>query len=112
MGQIVNVQHKQCSYINFSTCKQEMVEYVAFIDLAKKDEEREDDLDYVETVSIDGNIIDVYDDDYGQCYMLRYTDADGEEKYWGCGTYNFDYMSEAIAISRHIDRVKEKKETL
>lgn len=46
-----------------------------------------------QTVTYRGVKIDVYDDDYGQCFYFTYK---GHE--YSCGTYNTDYYGEIISV--------------
>lgn len=107
MGQYVNIQYKEYNYLDFSTLETENVEYVMFVDLGKQ--ERSDD--YMHTLDIDGYLVDVYMDDYGQCYDLKYKDLDDKQREWCCGTYNTDYVGEAIAIVRSLQKEKTKRQT-
>lgn len=45
---------------------------------------------FVETLEICGKIINVYMDDYGQCFFFTW-EEDGEVHEESCGTYNTDY---------------------
>ncbi len=63
--------------------------------------------DYVETVFLVSPVeysIDVFMDDYGQCYYVKYIDKNGKEREWSCGTYNFDYLDDVFAIALHENR--------
>ena len=50
--------------------------------------------EYVKTIVLDGKMINIGLDDYGQCYFFEFVDQNGELKEMCCGTYCFDYMQE------------------
>jgi len=50
--------------------------------------------DYAETLVIDGRLVPVGLDDYGQCYYFEYVDENGQLQEMSCGSYNFNYKQE------------------
>ena len=50
--------------------------------------------EYVETKVINGHMVNIGLDDYGQCYFFEFVDPDGELREVSCGTYNFNYEEE------------------
>lgn len=46
-----------------------------------------------QTVIYRGVKVNVYDDDYGQCFYFKY-----KGKEYSCGTYNTDYYGEIISV--------------
>ena len=54
--------------------------------------------EYVKTIEICGNKIDLGLDDYGQCYFIEWIDKNGEKKSTGLGTYNFHYLEAIYAL--------------
>ena len=51
--------------------------------------------EYVETLVLNGKMINIGQDDAGQCYFVEWVGKDGELKQEGCGTYNFNYKGYA-----------------
>lgn len=49
--------------------------------------------EYIKTIVLDGKMINIGLDDYGQCYFFEYV-KDGTLKEVSCGTYCPDYMQE------------------
>ena len=49
--------------------------------------------EYIKTIVLDGKMINIGLDDYGQCYFFEYV-KDGALKEVSCGTYCPDYMQE------------------
>ena len=50
--------------------------------------------EYIKTLHINGQDIDLGLDDYGQCYFIEWTDNAGKKQDLGLGTYNFRYLEE------------------
>ena len=63
--------------------------------------------EYVETLVVNGRVVPVGMDDYGQCYFFEYVDHNGELKEMGCGTYNEHYKEEIQAFFDIMDRHKK-----
>lgn len=57
--------------------------------------------EYIKTIVVYGQMVNVGMDDYGQQYIIEYVDAAGELQIVGCGAYNFDYISEAKSLIDH-----------
>lgn len=57
-----------------------------------------DKKDYIRTLHINGNDIDLGIDDYGQCYYIEYKDEDGNLQEVGLGSYNLYYMYDIYAM--------------
>lgn len=52
--------------------------------------------EYIKTISVCGQKIDVGIDDYGQCYFIEWDDEDGHNE--DClGAYNFNYVESIYA---------------
>ena len=51
--------------------------------------------EYIKTMSINGNSIDLGIDDYGQQYFIEWEDSDGKHE-MGLGAYNMNYMSDIL----------------
>ena len=51
--------------------------------------------EYVETLVLNGKMINIGQDDAGQCYFVEWVDDDGELMQESCGTYNFHYKKYA-----------------
>ena len=60
--------------------------------------------DYIETLVINGHIVPVGMDDYGQCYYFEYLDENGQLQEMGCGTYNFNYKREIESFFKVMDK--------
>lgn len=58
--------------------------------------------DYLETKVINGQMVNIGMDDYGQCYYFEYIDKNGQLKEMSCGTYNFDYIEEIEYFMTHL----------
>ena len=56
--------------------------------------------EYVETLNINGHIIKLGIDDYGQQYFIEWEDSDGKHE-MGLGAYNLNYMSDILHIFDH-----------
>ena len=57
--------------------------------------------EYVTSLVINGKLVNIGVDDYGQCYFLQYYNEDSKEiEEIGLGTYNEDYEEEAKAFLR------------
>lgn len=106
MGQYTDLQEHYYNYYDFSDNTTTLVRYETIVDLYKK----EINPDYDKTLTFDGYSVDICIDDYGQCYYIDYIDENGEKKSWSCGTYNFDYINDVIAIIRSIKRKLNLKE--
>lgn len=65
--------------------------------------------EYVKTIVLDGKMINVGLDDYGQCYFFEFVDKNGELKEMSCGTYCFDYMQE---IKDYFGNIHDNKNLL
>lgn len=50
--------------------------------------------DYFTTIVVDGKVVPIGIDDYGQCYYFEYVDKDGQLQEMTCGTYNFNWEKE------------------
>lgn len=60
----------------------------------------------------DGELFEVYLDDYGQSFHLAWRDPLNDQvKTWCCGTYN-DYHWDMEGIAAHIKKQREKGETI
>lgn len=58
---------------------------------------------FVTTYTYRGLDIDIFNDDYGQCYYFYYKD-----KFHSCGTYNFDYEScVKYEVDRDLDKIMD-----
>lgn len=56
-----------------------------------------DIISFVGYCEANSNRYEVYDDDYGQCFFIKYLDKNNEMQEVGCGTYcNYDYLLEEI----------------
>ena len=51
--------------------------------------------EYVETLVLNGKMINIGIDDAGQCYFVEWVDDNGKLKQESCGTYNFNYKGYA-----------------
>ena len=51
--------------------------------------------EYIKTMNINGNSIDLGIDDYGQQYFVEWEDSEGKHE-MGLGAYNMNYMSDIL----------------
>ena len=51
--------------------------------------------EYIKTMNINGNSIDLGIDDYGQQYFIEWEDSEGKHE-MGLGSYNMNYMSDIL----------------
>ena len=51
--------------------------------------------EYIETLVLNGKMINIGIDDAGQCYFVEWVDKDGNIQQESCGTYNFHYKEYA-----------------
>ena len=58
--------------------------------------------DYIESKVINGYLVNIGIDDYGQCFYFEYLGKDGELKEVSCGTYNLEYMDEIDYYMNHM----------
>lgn len=50
--------------------------------------------DYLKTRVINGRMVNIGKDDYGQCYYFEYVNDKGQLQEVSCGTYNFNWEQE------------------
>ena len=58
--------------------------------------------DYIESKVINGYLVNIGIDDYGQCYYFEFLNKEGKLEEVSCGTYNLDYMEEIDYYMNHI----------
>lgn len=63
--------------------------------------------DYIKTIIVDGQMVNIGQDDYGQCYYFEYVNEDGELEEMSCGSYNFNWEQE---VRDYFDILKRHKE--
>lgn len=66
--------------------------------------------EYIKTLCIDGQDVDLGLDDYGQCYFIEWIDETGRRKDMGLGTYNFRYMEEIYYMFDPIYKILASKD--
>ena len=56
--------------------------------------------EYVKSLNINGHVIKLGIDDYGQQYFIEWEDSDGKHEI-GLGSYNLNYMTDILHIFDH-----------
>ena len=64
--------------------------------------------EFVESIIVNGRLVNVGLDDYGQQYFFQYVDDTGELKEVGCGSYNTNYRQEIEDYFKILDKSKDK----
>ena len=58
--------------------------------------------DYIETKIINGHMVNIGMDDYGQCFYFEFMDKNNKLIEKSCGTYNLNYMEEIEYYMCHL----------
>lgn len=54
--------------------------------------------EYIGTIELNGTVVNVGIDDYGQQYFFEFINKDGEKETLGCGAFNINFLDDIIYI--------------
>ena len=54
--------------------------------------------EYIGTIELNGTVVNVGIDDYGQQYFFEFINKNGEKETLGCGAFNINFLDDIIYI--------------
>lgn len=88
-------------YLDFTTMDTTEVSYLKYVDEDKKVKYTDLNEEYLFTIIAYNYPIDVYSDDYGQCFFYKWIDAEGQLNETSGGSYNPFILDDIIYIAQH-----------